>query len=128
MTTETNTKATFVIFFIFLVLLGFITKLYSGPGQMWISYHFNAVIVVLAWCLVIALVLPELKNSRIALIAFAIMCGVEIYHVLIPAHLSMLREELLFPQLVDAQGSWNKIPFYGISAFLGIRLLNFYKE
>jgi hypothetical protein len=118
------------IFFILAVLipLGFLTKLYSGPGQLWIDNSAGGILYEIFWCLVIALIIPDVKPVRLALIVFTATSVLECLQLWHPVFLEMLRKPLIGRTLLGTSFSWLDFPHYATGSALGGMIVKRLKE
>jgi hypothetical protein len=118
------------IFFILAVLipLGFLTKLYSGPGEIWVNHSAGGILYEIFWCLVIALIIPNVKPVRLALIVFTVTSVLECLQLWHPVFLEMLRKPLIGRTLLGTSFSWLDFPHYATGSVLGGMIVKRLKE
>ena len=118
------------IIFILTVLipLGFLTKLYSGPGDIWVNYSAGGILYEIFWCLVIALIIPDVKPVKLALIVFTTTSALECLQLWHPVFLEMLREPLIGRTLLGTSFSWLDFLHYAIGSAFGGMIVKRLKE
>jgi hypothetical protein len=102
-----------------LIPLGFYTKYYSGPGAIWVNQSAGGILYEIFWCLVIALIIPDVKPINVAVIVFTATSVLECLQLWHPVFLEMLRKPLIGRTLLGTTFSWLDFPHYAIGSALG---------
>ena len=63
---------------VFLVPLGFFTKHYVGPADLWANNSFGGLLYEVFWCVIGALIFPRARPLSIVISVSAITCGLEV--------------------------------------------------
>ena len=111
-----------------LIPLGFLTKLYSGPGDIWINHSAGGILYEIFWCLVIALIFPAVNVIRLAVTVFCITGILEFLQLWHPVFLEMLREPLIGRTVLGTTFSWLDFPHYAAGSALGGILVKILKK
>ncbi|RJP72933.1 MAG: DUF2809 domain-containing protein [Candidatus Zixiibacteriota bacterium] len=104
---------------ILLTPLGFYSKFYRGPAQVWVNNSLGGVFYVIFWCLVAFLFLPRAKPRTIALVALAATCALEALQLWRPPFLESLRSHFLGATILGTWSTWTDFPYYVVGALLG---------
>lgn len=99
--------------------LGFATKLYAGPGSVWVNHFAGGVLYVLFWVLGVLAVAPRLSPGRVAAAVLAATCGLELLQLWHPPLLEAVRATFLGRTLIGASFSLWDFPHYLLGAALG---------
>ena len=100
--------------------LGFLFKLYAGPGQRWFNNYGAGVLYVIFWCLVLFLIWPRRERAaRIAAGVLAATCLLEVLQLWHPPLLEQVRATFLGRALVGTTFAWWDLPHYLLGAALG---------
>ncbi|MCK5052148.1 MAG: DUF2809 domain-containing protein, partial [Candidatus Cloacimonetes bacterium] len=75
--------------------LGFISKLYTGPGAKWFNDSFGGLLYEVFWCLIISFILIKVKPWKVALSVFIITCALEFLQLWHPMFLEMIRSTFI---------------------------------
>jgi len=119
-----------LITIIFVVPLGFYSKLYTGIGHEWVNNKFGGVLYEIFWCLVFFILLPKSKPMGIALWVFIITCLLEFVQLLSNNLLEIIRSNFIGQTLIGNSFSWTDFPYYiagSIVGYLILRFMNKYK-
>lgn len=66
-----------IILLIVITLIGFYTKVYSGPAKDWVNNSLGGVFYEIFWCLIVSLLFKNPKSSVIAVWVFGVTCLLE---------------------------------------------------
>jgi hypothetical protein len=111
---------------VFLVPAGFYTKIYQGPGSVWVNYHLGGVLYVVFWCLVLVFFLRAVPPWKIAALVLAITCGLEFLQLWHPPLLEYIRHYQIGKALIGDCFDWIDFPHYLAGSIIGwawLRLL-----
>ncbi|RLD51080.1 MAG: DUF2809 domain-containing protein, partial [Bacteroidetes bacterium] len=84
-------RVTTFFILLFIVPLGFYTKIYSGPANIWVNNSFGGFFYEIFWILFIFLFFQKTKPLNIAIWVFAITCTIEFLQLWHSPFLEMLR-------------------------------------
>ncbi|HEY1494825.1 MAG TPA: DUF2809 domain-containing protein [Candidatus Solibacter sp.] len=102
------------------VPVGFYGKrLYHGPAAHWVADSFGGVFYEILWCLVLALLIPRWKASRIALTVLIATCILEFLQLWHPPLLEWLRSFFIGRTILGSFFDWSDFPYYFIGSALG---------
>jgi hypothetical protein len=100
--------------------LGFLLKLYVGPGQRWVNNSAVGVAYVVFWCLVVFFAWPRRRYAgRIALIVLAFTCLLEVLQLWHPPLLEQIRDTFLGRALLGTTFGWQDFVYYVLGTALG---------
>jgi hypothetical protein len=105
---------------LYLVLpLGFLLKLYPGPGRNWVNNYAAGVLYVVFWCLLFFLLWPRRESTGlIALTVFIATSLLEILQLWHPPLLDAIRATFLGRTLLGTTFSWWDFPHYLLGSVL----------
>lgn len=110
------------IFFSLLVItpLGFLCKLYVGPGQNWFNNYAAGVLYEIFWCLVLFLFWPHRESAaRIAVSVLVVTNVLEVLQLWHPWPLEQIRSTFLGRALLGTTFAWWDFPHYVLGCALG---------
>jgi hypothetical protein len=100
--------------------LGFLFKLYAGPGHRWLNNSAAGVLYEIFWCLVLFFVWPQRRYAtRIAagvLVATGVLEVLQLWH---PRLLEQVRATFLGQALIGTTFAWEDFPYYVLGCMLG---------
>jgi hypothetical protein len=100
--------------------LGFLFKLYAGPGHHWLNNSAVGVLYVIFWCLILFLVWPRREwAGKIAvgvLVATSLLEVLQLWH---PWPLELVRATFLGRALLGTTFTWLDFPYYALGSTLG---------
>lgn len=110
-----------IIFSLFIVTpLGFIFKLYHGPGHWWFNNYGAGLLYEIFWCLIIFFFTPNRRTAMtIVLWVFGITCSLEILQLWHPWFLELIRSTFLGKALIGTSFSWWDFPHYAVGCVFG---------
>lgn len=95
-----------------IVPLGFVSKLYNGPGAWWFNNYAGGVLYEIFWCLMIALLWPGVPSLLTAVCVFLVTCFLEFLQLWNPRFLQMVRATFIGRTLIGTTFSWWDSPYY----------------
>jgi hypothetical protein len=101
------------------VLLGFATKLYAGPGAGWVTGSAGGVLYVAFWVLLVLALVPRFSPGRVALVVFLVTSALELLQLWQPAWLVPVRGSFLGHALLGSTFSGLDFPHYALGALAG---------
>ncbi|MCZ6634576.1 MAG: DUF2809 domain-containing protein [bacterium] len=108
-----------LLFLVVLVPVGFYTKIYSGPGSVWVRDYAGGVLYEVFWCLVLLWLMPGTRPCRIAVGVFGVTSLLEVLQLWHPPFLEALRSSFLGQAVLGTSfDTWDFV-FYGIGCALG---------
>ena len=113
---------------LFLVPVGFLSKIYSGPGQLWVNHSLGGVLYEIFWCLVVSGFRPALKAKKIALGVFCVTCMLEFMQLWHPAFLESFRRLFIGRTLLGTTFTWTDFPYYFLGSLAGAFLIEQLKK
>lgn len=100
--------------------LGFLLKLYAGPGRGWFNNYAAGVLYEIFWCLVLLFLWPHRKYMvKIAVGVFVVTSILEVLQLWHPWMLEKIRSTFLGRALVGTTFSWLDFPHYVLGCALG---------
>ena len=109
-----------------IVPLGFLTKLYSGPGAYWFNDSAGGILYEIFWCLVFAFLRPRWRPAWICSGVFFVTSVLEFLQLWHPPLLDGIRATFIGRTLIGTHFVWMDLPYYALGCVLGyawIRLL-----
>jgi hypothetical protein len=103
----------------FVVPLGFATKAYRGPLQVWVNDSLGGVWYEVFWCLVAAFAFPRSRPGRIAVWVFFATGVLETLQLWHPAFLETIRSTVIGRTLIGTSFAWSDFPHYAAGCLLG---------
>ena len=101
----------------------FSTKFYNGPNDELVRYYLAGILLVITAGIVVQMIRPKL-NERVLLIAVLLFfSGLELACWQIPGLFSQLSVTAFDRVIIGSPCSLNKIPYYGVGAFIGFFIL-----
>ncbi len=114
-----KTRLITLISILIIVPLGFLCKLYAGPGAKWFNDSFGGLLYEIFWCLVIFLILPRLKPVNIAVGVFIVTCILEILQLWHPPFLEVIRSDFIGRTIIGTSFVWSDFIYYVLGSTLG---------
>lgn len=108
---------------IIIVPIGFLTKFYSGPAQLWVNNSLGGLFYEIFWCLSFAFILQNTKPIKIAFWVFVATCVLEFLQLWHPPFLEILRDNFIGRTILGSSFSWNDFTYYIIGSALGYAVL-----
>ena len=108
--------------------LGFISKLYTGPGAKWFNDSFGGFLYEVFWCLIISFILIKVKPWKVALSVFIITCVLEFLQLWHPMFLEMIRSTFIGRTIIGTSFVPSDFIYYIIGSFAGWILLKKIKK
>lgn len=96
--------------------LGIGSKLYDGPGALWVRQDLNGVFYTMAWAFGLSLLAPGARPGRLAGVALAVSCGLEALQLWHPHFLEVWRARPLGRLALGSAFAWSDFPYYGLGA------------
>ena len=104
--------------------LGFLFKIYSGPGRWWFNDYGAGLLYEIFWILIRFLIFPNEKSvHKIPLWVFIITCALEVLQLWHPKFLEMIRSSFIGSALIGTTFSWLDFPHYALGCFIGWQCL-----
>jgi hypothetical protein len=103
----------------FIVPFGLATKFYPGVGQAWLNDAFGGIPYEIFWMLAIALIWPQLRPGKIAVIVFTTTCWLEFLQLWQPGWLQGVRATLPGRLVLGNSFTWSDFPYYAIGCVVG---------
>ncbi|MDX9895081.1 MAG: DUF2809 domain-containing protein [Desulfofustis sp.] len=110
-------------FFIICLPLWFSAAFYQGPYDTEVSHYLAGILFLMCWALVIQFILPRLPERPLLIALFLFFCLVELVAWRFPALLSGLSITVAERTIIGGHHSLNKIPYYGVGAFIAFFIL-----
>ena len=100
--------------------LGFYAKrLYHGPASVWIADSVGGVFYVILWSLVLVLLLPQARASRIVGAVLTATCILEFLQLWHPPLLEAARRTFLGRTILGSYFDWSDFLYYFAGAAIG---------
>ena len=109
-----------VLSLLFIVPLGFLFKIYSGPGRWWFNDYGAGIIYEIFWILAVFLFLPHKRAvDKIPICVFVGTGILEILQLWHPGTLEYIRSSFLGRALVGTTFVWWDFPHYAVGCLIG---------
>jgi hypothetical protein len=103
--------------------LGFLTKFYSGPAEIWIQNSFGGLLYEIFWCLVFGFIFIGTKPLKIAIWVFLITSMLEVLQLWSIPLIDNLRNTFLGQTILGSSFNWYDFPYYIAGSIIGYLLL-----
>lgn len=114
-----------LLFIILIIPLGFFTKLYSGPAQVWINNSLGGMLYEIFWCLLLYFLFPKSKIGFLAMVVLLSTCLLEFLQLWHPSFLEYLRRNFIGRTILGNTFNLMDFPYYFAGSFLGYFVLRF---
>ncbi len=114
-----------ILFLMFIIPIGFYSKMYSGFGHEWVNNKAGGVFYEIFWCLVFYILLPKSKPIKIVIWVFSITCLLEFTQLLNNGFLEIIRSNFIGRTIIGSSFSWSDFLYYLIGSLVGYFILNF---
>lgn len=98
-------------------------KFYTGPYSDQVGNYLAGVLFVIIWALVIQLIVPTLRETPLLIVLFLVFSAIELLVWQNPGLVENFSISLAGQTLVGDTFSVNRIPYYGVGAFIGYFVL-----
>lgn len=99
--------------------IGFLTKFYEGPAQIWVNNSLGGLFYEIFWCLVAGFVFTNINPRKIAIWVFILTCFLEFLQLWHPSFLETVRSGFIGRTILGNSFTWNDFPYYFAGSFLG---------
>jgi len=99
--------------------LGFATKFYTGPGELWLNNYGGGILYEIFWCLMILLFCPASSPLKIAIVVFIATSFLETLQLWHPAFLEWIRKSFIGRTLIGTDFVWWDFFYYIIGCIIG---------
>lgn len=117
-----------ILTLIVIVPIGFLTKFYSGPAELWVNNSLGGLFYEIFWCLVFAFILPQAKTFSIAMWVFIVTCALEFLQLWHASFMEILRSNFIGRTILGNSFNWGDFPYYIIGSSLGYAILTILKS
>ena len=98
-------------------------KFYAGPYSDQVGHFLAGILFVIIWALVIQLIFPTLRETPLLIGLFVLFSAVELFCWHYPELVENVSISLAGQTLIGDSFSINRIPYYGVGAFIGYFVL-----
>lgn len=116
-------RATLLKFLAICLPLWLSAKFYGGPYHDQVQYYLAGILFIICWGLLIQLVFPRLPETPLLIALFLVFCTIELLVWYYPALLQGTTVTLDDRAIIGSHYSLNKIPYYGVGAFIAYFIL-----
>ncbi len=113
-----KSRITLLKFLIICLPLWLSAKFYAGPYHEQVGLYLAGIFYLICWALLIQIVLPRLRETPLLIALFLVFCAVELLAWQAPELLQGFSVTLDNRTVIGAHYSLNKIPYYGVGAFI----------
>ena len=109
--------------------LGFLFKIYPGPGRWWFNNYGAGLLYEIFWILIVFAISPRKQLiNKIPVGVFIITCALEVLQLWHPKFLEMIRSSFIGTALIGTTFSWLDFPHYALGCFIGWQWLRWLNE
>jgi hypothetical protein len=127
-----NKQRLLILLSLFLITpIGFMTKFYSGPAEVWVRDSLGGMFYEIFWCLVFGFLFPKVLPQKIAGWVLLITCTLEFLQLWHPSFLELVRDNFIGRTILGNAFNWLDFPYYIVGSALGftwLRLINRLKQ
>lgn len=110
-------------FLIICIPLWLSIKFYSGPYHDMVRTYLACILFIIISALVVQMIVPTLRETPLLIILFLVFCAVELVARQFPGVFDPLSVVIAGQPIIGDTFSINKIPYYGVGAFIGYFVL-----
>ena len=115
-----STKQKYALILLLLItLIGFYTKVYSGPAAQWVNDSLGGIFYEIFWCLLFFLFFVKAKARVIAISVFIVTCFLEVLQLWHPEFLEFIRSYFIGRTLLGTSFNLYDFIYYFIGSFIG---------
>lgn len=118
-TTPPKRRRILLQFLVICIPLWLSLKFYNGPYSEQVGSYLAGIILLINVALVIQLIFPHLRETPVLIGLFLVMSGIELLCWQFPGLFANLSITLGGQTLIGDTFSINRIPYYGVGAFIG---------
>ena len=107
------------LFLLIIIPIGFLTKFYAGPAEVWVNNSLGGLFYEIFWCLVIAFIFVKAKPIKIAIWVFIVTSMLEILQLWHPAFLEVVRNNFIGRTILGNSFNWMDFPYYFAGSLAG---------
>jgi hypothetical protein len=116
-------RLTLLKFLIICLPLWLSAKFYGGPFHEQVGNYLAGIFYLICWALVIQMILPRLRETPLLIALFLVFCAIELLVWQSPELLQGITMTLDNRTVIGDHYSLNKIPYYGVGAFISYFIL-----
>ncbi|MDX1578323.1 MAG: DUF2809 domain-containing protein [Gemmatimonadota bacterium] len=109
-----------LVLLVVLIPAGLATKVYSGPGEVWVRAHAGGFLYVLFWSLLGFLLFPRRAPWAVATVVLGVTTAFEFLQLWKPPPLEAVRGTSIGRTLIGSSFSWADLPYYGLGALAAV--------
>ncbi len=113
-----KSRITLLKFLIICLPLWLSAKFYAGPYHEQVGLYLAGIFYLICLALVIQIALPQLRETPLLIALFLVFCAVELLAWQFPGLLQGFSVTLDNRTVIGGHYSLNKIPYYGVGAFI----------
>lgn len=113
---------------IVIIPVGFLTKFYTGPAQVWVNNSLGGLFYEIFWCLTFAFIFHNCKPMKIAFWVFFTTSVLEFLQLWHPPFLELFRSNFIGRTILGSSFNWHDFPYYILGSALGYAILSLIKS
>ena len=114
------TRHRWTIFSLIIIIpVGFYSKFYKGPADVWFNNSLSGAFYEIFWCLVLLLFLNKTTPWKIAAVVFLITCSLEFLQLWHPPFLEIIRSNFVGKTIIGTSFVWSDFIYYIIGSTVG---------
>lgn len=104
---------------LFIIPIGFYSKFYKGPADVWVNDSLGGAFYEIFWCLVVFLFLNKTAPWKIAVVVFSITCSLEFLQLWHPPFLEMIRSNFIGRTIIGTSFVCSDFIYYIFGSLIG---------
>ena len=119
-----STKQKYALILLLLItLIGFYTKVYSGPAAQWVNDSLGGVFYEIFWCILFFLIFVKAKAWVIAISVFLVTCFLELLQLWHPEFLEFIRSYFIGRTVLGSSFNSYDFIYYFIGSGIGYLII-----
>ena len=108
-----------ILSLIIIIPVGFYSKFYKGPVDVWVNDSLGGAFYEIFWCLVVFLFLNKTAPWKIAVVVFSITCSLEFLQLWHPSFLEVIRSNFIGRTIIGTSFVWSDFIYYIFGSLVG---------
>lgn len=109
-----------------LLPIGIATKVYTGPGEVWVRTNVGGVVYVVFWSLLVLFLWPRLSPWVAGAVVVAMTAALEFLQLWHPPLLETIRATSFGHALIGSTFAWSDFPHYLAGMLLAVGVASAY--
>lgn len=108
-----------ILLALILIIIGILTKHYSGPYSGFVNNHLGGIIYVVFWILLFSIIFPDYPLFKLVFLVLLFTCLIEFTQIIQNPFLSHLREYFIFRAIFGSTFNAIDYLYYIVGAIAG---------